>query len=74
MNITDADGLWRITDGQIESRKTGKVRQVGGIPANSLASMDYRAFLHGCNIGFNTGHWPGTKECSLCSQIIKELG
>ena len=59
MNITDADGLWRITSGEIENRTTGEVRRVVNLPSgNAIAYMPYSTFLRKCQIAFDTGEWP----------------
>lgn len=59
MDITDADGLWRITDRQIENRKTGEIKRLNRTPsANTIAHMPHKKFLSECAIAFATGKWP----------------
>ena len=61
MNITDADGLWRLTDGRIENRKNGEVRRVSDMPpGNVIAYMDYNVFIRKCGVAFESGKWPMT--------------
>jgi hypothetical protein len=61
MNVTDKDGLWRVTQGFIENRKTGEIRTLEHTPsANALAYMNYDKFLAKCQIAFNIGTWPVT--------------
>lgn len=61
MDITDKDGLWRITDGHITNRTTNEMRPVKNIPrGNEIAYMDYDKFMRKCGIAFNTGKWPPT--------------
>lgn len=61
MNITDQDGLWKITDGCITNRTTNELRRVKNIPSgHEIAYMDYKKFLRKCEIAFNTGEWPQT--------------
>lgn len=59
MDITDADGLWRIRDRAIEHRRTGAIQIVENIPtSNVLACMNYKKYLSKCLIAFHTGKWP----------------
>jgi hypothetical protein len=59
MDITDKDGLWKVTETTITNRITNEVRIVKNIPqASTIAFMDYTTFLRRCEIGFNTGSWP----------------
>lgn len=59
MDITDADGKWRIRTGSIENRETGEVRQLKETPkAGTLAYMSYDKFMRKCQVAFNTGVWP----------------
>lgn len=59
MDITDADGLWRVTYHHIENRKTNELRRVKDIPStDALAYMPYETFLRKCEVAFNTGKWP----------------
>lgn len=65
MNITDEDGNWRLTPGQIENRKTGEVRRISEMPsASRLAMMRYDTFLRKCRVAFETGAWPKTHWAS----------
>jgi hypothetical protein len=65
MDITDKDGLWRITDGQIENRKTGEVRKLKNTPnAHDIAFMSYDLFMSKCSTAFTTGEWPKTHWAS----------
>jgi hypothetical protein len=59
MNITDRDCLWRLKDNTIENRKTKEIKILKNPPnANTIAYMNYRAFLQNCRIAFKTGIWP----------------
>lgn len=60
MNITDADGLWRLTPGKIENRKTGEVHNMDKRDASHITSMPYGEFLRKCAVAFHTGVWPKT--------------
>lgn len=60
MNITDQDGLWRLTDNCITELATGNSRSVVLPSAFVLGSMDYSVYLRKCRVAFNTGVWPKT--------------
>ena len=65
MNITDGDGLWRITPHQIENRKTGEIKRLTITPsADRIAYMNYELFLRKCAEAFRTGVWPKTNWAS----------
>ncbi len=61
MDITDKDGLWRLTHGHIENRKTKEIKAIKDMPtADSIACMPYKSYLRKCSIAFATGEWPKT--------------
>jgi len=61
MNITDADGKWKLEHGWITNRKTGEIRRVQHTPsANTIACMPYKRYMQKCQIAFDTGAWPKT--------------
>jgi hypothetical protein len=65
MNITDKDGLWRLSDGGITSLKTGEFKLIKDLPhADALAYMDYAKYMRKCRVAFETGQWPMTHWAS----------
>ncbi len=72
MDITDADGLWRINIRQITNLKTGEVRPLKETPsAGAITFMPYDKFLRKCATAFATGVWPKTYWKSQCCGCIR---
>lgn len=65
MNITDADGKYKLTHGHITNLATGETKAVRNMPdASTIAHMDYNTYIRKCGIAFNSSEWPMTNWSS----------
>ena len=65
MNITDKDGLYKLTVGHITDLQTNETRPVSNMPsANAIAYMDYDTYIRKCGEAFHSGEWPITHWAS----------
>lgn len=63
LDVTDAKGRWRLTDGQVENRKTGQIRLVTGIRFSDVACDHEEVFARKCQTAYDTGQWPVGSDC-----------